>query len=129
MKKLPIIISLLITIVSCVNEKNEAFEAVKLQAPSLYCSTENDPLTRTSISVDEEGIGTIYWNEQNDCSQPLYGLFSATFTAEWKYVKLQLWGRNLTGTSYDVFYFRSMGNDFLQKGKPRELGTTIQFEF
>ena len=85
-------------------------------------------LQKIALSVKGDGIGTIYWNEQNDCSQPLYGLLSATFTVDWKYVKLQLWGRNLTGTSYDVFYFRSMGNDFLQKGKPRELGATIQFE-
>lgn len=85
-------------------------------------------LQKISLSVKGDGIGRIYWNEQNDCSQPLYGLLAATLTAEWKYVRLLLWGRNLTGTAYDVFYFRSMGNDFLQKGKPRELGATIQVE-
>lgn len=85
-------------------------------------------LKKISLSVKSDGIGRIYWNEQNNCHQPFYGLLSATFTAEWNYVKLLLWGRNLTGTQYDVFYFRSMGNDFLQKGKPRELGATIQIE-
>ena len=49
-------------------------------------------------------------------------------TLEWQYVQLELWGRNLTGTEYDVFYFRSMGNDFLQRVKPRELGATLRFE-
>lgn len=80
------------------------------------------------LSLKADGIGRIYWNEQNDCSQPFYGLLAATFTLEWKYIQLQLWGKNLTGTKYDVFYFRSMGNDFLQRAKPRELGATLRLE-
>lgn len=72
--------------------------------------------------------GPIYWNEQNDCMQAPYALLGANITLDWKYAQLELWGRNLTGTHYDVFYFRSMGNDFLQRGKPRELGATIRFE-
>ena len=83
-------------------------------------------LQAVELSLKADGIGRIYWNEQNDCHQPLYGLLAATLTLDWKYVRLLLWGRNLTGTKYDVFYFRSMGNDFLQHGKPRELGATIQ---
>ena len=88
----------------------------------------NKWLQKISISVKGDGIGRIYWNEQNDCYQPFYGLLSATFTIHMKYVQLMLWGRNLTGTQYDVFYFRSMGNDFLQKGKPREFGGTVKIE-
>lgn len=80
------------------------------------------------LTLKGDGIGRIYWNEQNDVWQPFYGLLGATFSLEWEYIKLQLWGRNLTGTKYDVFYFRSMGNDFLQHGKPRELGATVLFE-
>lgn len=73
-------------------------------------------------------IGPVYWNEQNDCRQTPYALLGANITLDWKYAQLELWGRNLTGTQYDVFYFRSMGNDFLQRGKPRELGATVRFE-
>ena len=82
-------------------------------------------LERIGITLKGDGIGRIYWNEQNDVWQPFYGLLGAMLCLEWQYVTLQLWGRNLTGTKYDVFYFRSMGNDFLQRGKPRELGATI----
>ena len=85
-------------------------------------------LERIGLTLRGDGIGRIYWNEQNDVWQPFYGLLGATFSLEWQYVHLQLWGRNLTGTKYDVFYFRSMGNDFLQRGKPRELGATVLFE-
>lgn len=81
-----------------------------------------------SLSARVNVIGQVYWNEQNDCMQEPYALIGANMTLDWKYVQLELWGRNLTGTQYDVFYFRSMGNDFLQRGKPRELGATIRFE-
>jgi hypothetical protein len=60
--------------------------------------------------------------------QKAYALLGANVALEWKYVQLQLWGKNLTGTEYNVFYFKSMGNDFLQKGKPRELGATLRLE-
>lgn len=85
-------------------------------------------LQRIGLGLTADGVGRIYWNEQNDCSQPFYGLLGATLSLEWRYVKLQLWGKNLTGTKYDVFYFRSMEKDFLQRGKPRELGATIVLE-
>ena len=86
-------------------------------------------LQAVSLTLKGDGIGRIWWNEQNDRSQPLYGLLGATLTLEWKYVQLQLWARNLTDTRYDVFYFRSMDNDFLQRGRPREMGIEVKVEF
>ncbi len=85
-------------------------------------------LNAVSLSARTNVTGPVYWNEQNDCVQSPYALLSATLTLDWKYVQLELWGRNLTGTNYDVFYFRSMENNFLQHGKPRELGATVKFE-
>ena len=82
-------------------------------------------LYKIGLTLKGDGLGRIYWNEQNDCWQAFYGLLGASVHIEWKYVRLQLWAKNLTGTRYDVFYFRSMGNDFLQHGKPRELGANI----
>lgn len=82
-------------------------------------------LQRIGLTVKGDGLGRIYWNEQNDCSQSFYGLLGAALTFEWKHLQLRLWGKNLTGTRYDTFYFRSMGNDFLQRGKPRETGADI----
>jgi hypothetical protein len=42
---------------------------------------------------------------------------------------LQLWGKNLTGTRYSTFYFMSMGNEFLQRGRPMQLGATLRLNF
>ena len=85
-------------------------------------------LHAVSLSARVNVLGPICWNEQNDCTQAPYALLGAGLTLKWKYAQIELWGRNLTGTQYDVFYFRSMGNDFLQRGKPRELGATVRFE-
>lgn len=85
-------------------------------------------LEAVSLSVRVNMVGNVYWNEQNDYMQTPYALLGANVSLSWKYVQLQLWAKNLTGTEYNVFYFRSMGNDFLQKGKPRELGITLKFE-
>ena len=38
---------------------------------------------------------------------------------------LDLWGRNLGGEQYDVFYFKSMGREFVQRGRPRTFGITL----
>ena len=85
-------------------------------------------LQSLSFSAHANMVGPVFWNEQNDCQQAPYCLLGVNVTLEWKYAQLELWGRNLTDTQYNVFYFRSMGNDFLQRGKPRELGATIRFE-
>jgi Outer membrane receptor proteins, mostly Fe transport len=79
-----------------------------------------------SLTLKADRTGRIYWNEQNDCSQPPYNLLGATITFEWQHTQFLLWGRNLTDQPYDVFYFRSMNNDFLQRGHPRELGIDIR---
>jgi hypothetical protein len=36
-----------------------------------------------------------------------------------------LWARNLTGTDYNTFYFRSVGHSFVQRGKPLQAGITL----
>ena len=85
-------------------------------------------LQSISVAARTNMAGPIFWNEQNDVKERPYALLAANITIDWKYVQLELWGRNLTKTQYNVFYFRSMNNDFLQKGKPLELGATIRCE-
>ena len=45
-----------------------------------------------------------------------------------KYFTLALWGKNLTCTKYNVFYYESIGNRFLQSGKPVSFGVEIRAE-
>lgn len=69
--------------------------------------------------------GRIWWNEQNTRSQPFYALLDATLRIEHPRYSIDFWGRNLTGSRYDVFYFKSMGNEFVQRGRPRSFGITL----
>lgn len=81
------------------------------------------------FDLNWRGTGRIYWNEANSLSQNPYGLLGASVTAVHDSMSLQLWGRNLTGTKYDTFYFKSMGNEFLQRGRPWQVGLTLRVVF
>ena len=69
--------------------------------------------------------GRIWWNEENSLSQPFYALADASIRFEHKHYSLDIWGRNLGGARYDVFYFKSIGNEFVQRGRPRTFGITL----
>lgn len=77
--------------------------------------------------VGYSGVGKIYWDDANTASQPFYGLLSASVTIEKGAAEIDLWGKNLTGTRYDTFFFKSVGNCFVQRGKPTMLGISVRF--
>lgn len=70
-------------------------------------------------------VGDIYWDEANTVKQPFYTLFDASIRLEHKRYTLDLWGKNLADKAYDIFYFESIGNRFVQRGKPQIFGVTI----
>ncbi len=82
-------------------------------------------LDRMVLGVGVTGAGRIYWNEANDVSQPFYALLEASVRFEGERWALDVWCKNATNTKYDVFYFESMGNRFLQRGKPMTGGIRI----
>ncbi len=71
------------------------------------------------------GAGRIWWNERNDRSQPFYALVDASLAVEHPRYGIALWSRNLASAAYDVFYFKSIGNEFVQRGRPRTFGITL----
>ena len=75
------------------------------------------------------GIGKIYWNEENSMSQNFYSLLNASVYAQKGVFSLELWGKNLTNTNYNAFYFVSVGNTFFSVGKPAQYGVTLSVEF
>ncbi len=84
-------------------------------------------IDKITAAVEVSGLGDIPWNEQNTVRQPFYALLYASVGLHWKYAGLRLYGKNMTDTQYDVFRFKSMENEFLQRGKPRELGVKLTF--
>lgn len=69
------------------------------------------------------------WNEANSVKQSFYALAGASVRLEHERYSLTLWGENLTDTKYNTFYFVSIGNTFLQRGKPLRLGATVRLQF
>jgi outer membrane receptor protein involved in Fe transport len=82
-------------------------------------------IDRMVLGVGVTGAGRIYWNEANDVSQPFYALLDASVRFEGEKWAVDLWCKNATNTRYDVFYFESMGNRFLQRGRPMAGGIRI----
>lgn len=83
-------------------------------------------LNSITFDLNMRGTGDIYWNEDNSRKQKFYVLLGAGCTLEACKWSLQLWGRNLTSTKYHTFYFMSMGNEFVQRGKPLQVGVTFR---
>ncbi len=77
------------------------------------------------FDLGARALGRIYWNEENTRYQPLYGLLDGSVRVNMGRCGVTLWGRNLTGTDYNQFYFSSIGNEFVQCGKPRTLGLRL----
>lgn len=79
------------------------------------------------LDVNFRGTGPVYWNEENDRRQNFYGLLGAAITWFYNNLEIKLWGKNLTNTDYNTFYFKSMGNEFLQRGRGIEGGISIRW--
>ena len=102
-----------------------------LQAAAFY----RQPLSGSLVSalgagIDVSGAGNIYWEENNLRHQPFYALLGARLTAEiGKNISLEIWGKNLTATRYDVFSFISMQRRYSQMGAPRHFGADLRLTF
>ncbi len=80
---------------------------------------------RVLFGLGVQGVGRIWWNETNTISQPFYGLLNASIAWETKRYNVSVWARNLTGTDYNTFYFKSVGHSFVQRGKPLQTGISL----
>ncbi len=94
---------------------------------------------KLTLNASWNGTGKIYWDEENLVEQKFYSLLNASilFTKNIgtksngaaRAVTLEFWGKNITDTAYNAYYFVSMQNPFFAKGKPARWGATISFEF
>lgn len=79
-----------------------------------------------SVNVNVRGAGDIYWDESNSVRQPFYALLGGSAALSWDRLSLRVWGENLTSTRYSTFYFVSIGNAFVQRGRPWQAGVTLR---
>lgn len=83
-------------------------------------------LDRISFDANFSGAGRMYWTELNDKYQPFYGTVNSRISIEKSFFELEIWGKNIFDREYNSFYFESMGNSFIQKGKPSQWGATLR---
>ena len=83
-----------------------------------------------SLGATYQGAGRIYWTEANDARQSFYSLLGARLSMQLAGgVGVTLWGKNLTDTDYDTFYFESVNRGFAQRGKPLQVGIDLRVNF
>ena len=84
--------------------------------------------TTLKLNTSLQGTGPFAWNEANTLEEPFTLRWNARAALElsrkWE---ISLRGENLMNTSSNVFYFKSMGNEFLAAGKPLTLMAGITY--
>lgn len=86
-------------------------------------------LDRIQVNADYTGAGRIYWTEQNDVSQAFYGTLNGRLSLQKGNGQIDFWVRNALDKDYAAFYFESMGNGFMQKGRPIQAGIELRCRF
>ncbi len=90
----------------------------------------NSPwLDAVSFNLNCRGVGSIYWDEENEYRQPFYAELGASVRLEHRNFTLDIWGKNLTDTKFDTFRYESIGNNFFQRGNPVRGGVTLRLAF
>lgn len=86
-------------------------------------------LNRVRLNANYSGAGRIYWTEQNNASQAFYGTLNGRVSLEKGNGAVALWVRNALNKEYEAFYFETMGNGFMQKGRPVHFGIDVRCRF
>ncbi len=127
------------------NEKNEQQQIVPVNYDGNYVpmvpqntfclgaeyvfTFQNSLVNSLIINAQYSGVGKTYWTEKNDLSQNFYGIVNGKVGVVMKKVQIDVWARNLLDKSYATFGFESMGNTFMQKGRPMQAGIDLRYRF
>lgn len=85
-------------------------------------------LDQVVFGAQYTAASSIFWTETNDLSQSFYGITNGQVSLVKGGVSLAFWAKNIFNQCYNTFYFESLGNAFAQKGKPRQVGVTVQWK-
>ncbi|MBR5686468.1 MAG: TonB-dependent receptor [Prevotella sp.] len=85
------------------------------------------------IGANLSGQGKTYWDEANAMSQDIYAVLGAHADADFGWLNVSLWGRNLTDTNYNTFAVPSAASGtkyyFAQRGNPVQVGVDLRVSF
>lgn len=84
--------------------------------------------TVLKLDASLRGTGPFYWNEDNSRQEPFSLRLDARVGLSFPRFEVYVRGENLTDTRSNVFYFKSVGNEFFAAGKPLALycGITLK---
>lgn len=82
-----------------------------------------------TVNANYKAAGRIYWTEQNNASQALYGTLNGRVSFNKGNGQLAFWINNALNTDYQAFYFETMNRGFAQKGRPLQVGVDIRCRF
>ncbi len=90
-------------------------------------------LRNVTVGANVNGQGKVYWDEANTMNQKVYTVLGAHLAFNLGKVKLNVWGRNLTDSRYNVFAVNSgatgKSNWFAQRGNPLQVGADLNIHF
>lgn len=86
-------------------------------------------LDRIQLNANYTAAGRIYWTEENTVSQSFYGTLNGRVSFQKGNGQIDFWVRNALNKDYAAFYFESMGNGFMQKGRPIQAGIELRCRF
>ena len=79
------------------------------------------------FNLNYQHIGNQYWDEANTAMQKAYGLTNGRISLESKNIELGVWAKNIFDIDYHAFYFTSLGQAYVQIGKPAQFGVFAKF--
>ncbi len=90
-------------------------------------------LRSVTLGANVNAQGKTYWDEANIQSQKFYAVLGARLGLDFGRVNVDLWGRNLTNSRYNVFAVSSAATGptqwFAQRGNPVQAGADVRVKF
>lgn len=86
-------------------------------------------LDNIMLNANYKGAGRIYWTEQNNAYQNLYGTLNGRISLNKGNGQIGFWINNALNTEYQAFYFESMNRGFAQMGRPMQIGVDLRCRF
>lgn len=86
-------------------------------------------LDNIMLNANYRGAGRVYWTEQNNAYQDLYGTLNGRISLNKGNGQIGIWINNALNTKYQAFYFESMNRGFAQMGRPMQIGVDLRCRF
>ena len=92
---------------------------------------ENSKIKYVLFNTSYKHFGKFYWDVDNDAYQDNYGLLNANITVAMKQYNFGIWGKNLTDTDYNRYYFTisTLNKAYVEMARPMQFGVFVKVKF